>query len=437
MIIQQRTLRKPATLSGVGLHSGTPAEVTFRPAPPNHGLVLRVLGGERPVEIPAIVESVPPEHGGARNTMLARDGVRVLTVEHVLAALSGLGVTNCVIELKGTEPPEPADGSVRPFVDLIEEAGLEDQGLPATYYKVTTPLRYQEGDVEITAVPCDRFLLTFEIDYDDPLIGRQTATYECRPEIFKREIAPCRTFALKDDVPRLQAMGLGLGGTLQNALVVDGGRLLGDAKLRFPDEFVRHKLLDLLGDLTLLGMPIQGHVTARRSGHDANVAFVRQLARRERKAPRIYPPRHPTFWDIATIMEIMPHRYPFLLVDRIVELVNGKRVVGIKNVTLNEPFFQGHFPGHPIMPAVLIIEAMAQTGGVLLLSSVDDPGTKLVYFAGIDQARFRRPVTPGDQVRFVLEMLKIKPPMCKMRGQAFVGDELVAEAELLSTLVDR
>jgi UDP-3-O-[3-hydroxymyristoyl] N-acetylglucosamine deacetylase/3-hydroxyacyl-[acyl-carrier-protein] dehydratase len=195
--------------------------------------------------------------------------------------------------------------------------------------------------------------------------------------------------------------------------------------------------LDLLGDLSLLGMPIQGHVQARLSGHDHNVQFVRLLARRERKLTRIYPSRRPEFWDIAAIMEVLPHRYPFLLVDRIIELVNGKRVVGIKNVTINEPFFQGHFPGHPIMPAVLVVEGMAQTGGVLLLSSVEDPGGKLMYFSGIDQARFRRPVKPGDQLRYELELIKFRGAICKMRGRAFVAGELVAEAELMSTLVER
>jgi UDP-3-O-[3-hydroxymyristoyl] N-acetylglucosamine deacetylase/3-hydroxyacyl-[acyl-carrier-protein] dehydratase len=361
----------------------------------------------------------------------------VQTVEHVLAALAGIGLTNCFVEVTGIEPPEPEDGSVLPYLELLEQAGLEEQGLPATYYKIPFPISLRVGETELDALPSDRFTVTFHIDYADPLIGRQSATFDIRPDVFRREIAGCRTFALKRDVARLQAMGLGRGGTTRNAVIVDDGHVLGDGALRFTDEFVRHKILDLLGDLSLLGMPIQGHIIARRAGHDSNIAFVREIARRERKLPRTYPPRHPTHWDIMAIMEIMPHRYPLLLVDRIVELVNGKRVVGIKNVTINEPFFQGHFPGHPIMPAVLIIEAMAQTGGVLLLSSVDNPAGKLVYFSGIDQARFRRPVLPGDQLRFELELLKMKGPLCKMKGQAFVDGELVAEAELMSTIVDR
>ncbi len=235
----------------------------------------------------------------------------------------------------------------------------------------------------------------------------------------------------------LRERGLARGGSLDNVLVVEGERLLNETPLRFPDEFVRHKILDLLGDLALLGMPLQGHVTAERSGHAGNVTLVRQLARRERKATRIYPPRTPTHWDIVSIMKVMPHRYPFLLVDRILELEAGRRVVGLKNVSINEPFFQGHFPGHPIMPAVLITEAMAQVGGVLLMSSVEHPDTKLVYFSGIDGARFRRPVVPGDQLRFELEMVKMRGPLCKMRGVATVDGERVAEADLMSTIVDR
>lgn len=231
-------------------------------------------------------------------------------------------------------------------------------------------------------------------------------------------------------------MGLGMGGSIDNALIFDNGKLAPGQELRFPDEVVRHKLLDLVGDLSLLGMPIQGHIRARYSGHAANVAFTRLLAKSERKMPRIYPPRDPKHWDIHSIMEIMPHRYPFLLVDRIIELEPAKKVVGIKNVTINEPFFQGHFPGHPIMPAVLITEAMAQTGGVLLLSSVDDSQGKLVYFSGIDNARFRQPVTPGDQLRFELELVKLRGPICKMRGTAWVDGKLVAEADLMSSVVD-
>jgi UDP-3-O-[3-hydroxymyristoyl] N-acetylglucosamine deacetylase/3-hydroxyacyl-[acyl-carrier-protein] dehydratase len=436
MIWLQRTVAREVTVEGIGLHSGKPARMTFVPAPPNTGLVFLVPGPDGEVRMPALVEHAVPAEDLIRATTLTKDGATVHTVEHVLAALAGLGVTNCVIRLEGGEPPVPACGSALSYVEMVDEAGVESQGLPSLYYKINRPVSWRDGDIELSAVPCDHFRLSFHVDYEDPGIGTQEASFEIRPGIFRREIAPARTFALMQDVARLQEQGLALGGSLDNALVFDNGRLGEGQTLRFLDEPVRHKILDLLGDLALLGMPIQGHVRARLSGHAANVAFTRLLAKTERRMPRVYPPRDPVGWDIGSIMDIMPHRYPFLLVDRITEIEPGRRVVGIKNVTINEPFFQGHFPGHPIMPAVLIIEAMAQAGGVLLLSSVEDPRGKLVYFSGIDAARFRRPVTPGDQLRFELEMTKLRGPICKMKGIAYVGDDKVAEADLMSSIVD-
>ncbi len=437
MLFLQRTVADSVEMKGKGLHTGSDSSVTFRPAPPNTGIVFVVPGPDGPVEIPARVENVPAGHGGSRNTTLARDGVEIRTVEHVLSVLSGLGVSNCYVDISGGEPPEPADGSVESFVELLDSVGVVEQGLPCPYHRIGAPVSYRDGDVWLRAEPADTFKLTFSIDYDDPLIGSQTGTFTISPKLYRDEIATARTFALKKDVEKLQEMGLAMGGTLDNALVVDNGKVISNEGLRFPDEFVRHKVLDLIGDLSLLGMPILGHITASRSGHDANVAFTRLLAKAERRSSRIYPPRNPDHWDICSIMHLMPHRYPFLLVDRIVELECGKHVIGYKNVTINEPFFQGHFPDHPIMPAVLLIEAMAQVGGVLLLSSVQNSNEKLVYFSGIDQARFRKPVVPGDQVRFELEMVKMRGPVCKMRGTAYVDGDKVAEADLMSSVVDR
>jgi len=432
----QRTVEHDVTIEGIGLHSGAPARMTFQPAPPNSGLVFVVPGPKGDVRIPALVEHAVAAADLVRATTLVFEGTTVHTVEHVLAALYGMGVTNCIIRLEGGEPPVVGCASSLPYVEMLDRAGVRDQGLPATLYRITRPVSLTLGDAEITATPADDFRVSFEIAYDDPLIGRQFADFEVRPWIFRKEIAPARTFAMMRDVEGLRAQGLALGGSLENALVYNNGVLEGGQSARFTDECVRHKILDLLGDLALLGMPLQGHVHARFAGHAANVEFTRLLAKAERRMPRIYPPREPKHWDIASIMEIMPHRYPFLLVDRITELEPGKRVVGLKNVTINEPFFQGHFPGHPIMPAVLIIEAMAQVGGVLLLSSVEDPRGKLVYFSGIDAARFRQPVLPGDQLRFELELIKLRGSLCKMRGTGWVGDTLVAEAELMSTIVD-
>ncbi|MBU8871999.1 MAG: UDP-3-O-acyl-N-acetylglucosamine deacetylase [Gemmatimonadales bacterium] len=436
MIWLQKTIEESVSMEGTGLHTGRKTRMTLSPAELNTGLVFLAQGPDGQVEIPALVENVAPREDLVRATTLVKDGVRINTVEHVLAALMGMGVTNCRITLDGNEPPVPGCGSSLSYVNLIEEAGIREQGLPGCYFKINRPFHYSDGTAEISAEPADHFRISFHIDYDDPSIGVQSTTFDIRREIFKKEVAPARTFALLRDVKKLRDMGLGQGGSEHNALIFDNGAIVGGQELRFPDECVRHKVLDLLGDLALLGMPIQGHIKARLSGHAANVDFTRILAKAERKLPRIYPARKPEHWDISSIMEIMPHRFPFLLVDRILKLEPGKRVTGIKNVTINEPFFQGHFPGHPIMPAVIIIEAMAQVGGVLLLSSAEDSRGKLVYFSGIDEARFRQPVVPGDQVRFELELLKLRGPLCKMRGTAWVGDVKVAEAVLLSTVVE-
>jgi len=406
MLWFQKTLKKEVSVEGVGLHSGKFARMTFAPAPPNTGLVFVVPGSDGEVRIPAVVENVAPESDLIRATALNKDGVTIHTVEHVLSGLAGMGVTNCLIHLEGGEPPVPDCASAMAYVAMIDKAGLKDQGLPAMYYKINRPVSWRSGDVELSAEPADHFTISFTVVYDDPGIGTQHATFSIHPETYRKEIAPARTFALMRDVAKLREMGLVKGGSFENACVFDDGKLAGGQKLRFVDEPVRHKILDLLGDLTLLGMPIKGHIKAQLSGHAGNVELI------------------------------MPHRYPFLLIDRIIEMEPGKRVVGLKNVTINEPFFQGHFPGHPIMPAVLIIEAMAQAGGVLLMNTVGDPLGKLVYFSGIDNARFRQPVTPGDQLRFELELVKLRGPICKMRGTAFVDGAKVAEADLMSTIVE-
>jgi UDP-3-O-[3-hydroxymyristoyl] N-acetylglucosamine deacetylase / 3-hydroxyacyl-[acyl-carrier-protein] dehydratase len=436
MLWLQRTIGKEVTLEGVGLHTGQTTRLTLAPAPPNTGLVFRVRCEAGAAEIPALIENVPTGESAVRNTTIARGEIKVFTVEHLLAALYGMGVTNCYLDLQGNEPPITTCGSALPYVQLLEEAGLVYQGLPAGHFPVKSPVALRENGIEIVAEPCDHFRLSMWVDYDDPLIGEQAASYEITPAIFAREIAPARTFAFMQDVIDLRARGYAQGGSLETALVIDSGQLAGGQTFRFPDEIVRHKLLDLLGDLALLGMPLQAHIKARRSGHAANTRFTRKLADLERRSSRIFPQRRPQGFDIASILEVMPHRYPFLLVDRICELEPGRRVVGLKNVTINEPFFQGHFPGHPIMPGVLIIEALAQAGGVLLLTGVDDPRGKLVYFGGIDAARFRRPVLPGDVLTLTCELLKLRGPICKMRGVATVGEEKVAEAVLMASLVD-
>jgi UDP-3-O-[3-hydroxymyristoyl] N-acetylglucosamine deacetylase/3-hydroxyacyl-[acyl-carrier-protein] dehydratase len=432
----QRTIAREARLQGVGIHTGVSGTVTFRPAPENHGVVF--VRADLP-ESPRV--HVRPEHAvydpaNGRRAILAENGVQIHTMEHVLATVSGLGIDNLVIETSTMEIVEPADGSALPFARLLRETGIVEQQAGRRHIKISKPVTLRHGAVELTAVPADGYRITFTIDYDHPAVGAQTVSFDLNENVFEKEIAPARTFVLERDVKQLQAQGLIRGGSLGNAVVIGDQGVLNEGGLRFPNEFVRHKVLDLMGDLSLLGAPLLGHVIASRSGHMTHVEFVKKLAREVPRAGR-REGRPSGEWDISAIMDIMPHRYPLLLVDRILELEEGKRIVGQKNVTINEPFFEGHFPGHPIMPGVLIVEAMAQCGGVLLLNMVDDPGGKLVYFIGIDEAKFRRPVLPGDVLRLELVLEKLKGRICRMKGQAFVDGQLAAEAILTSSIVDR
>ncbi len=436
MIWLQRTVGKPVSSEGVGLHTGETTRLTLTPAPPHTGLVFRVRQSGRQAEIPALVEYLAPADASRRNTSLTRGEVTIVTVEHVLASLLGMGVTNCYLDLEGREPPVDGCASALPYVRMLEEARIVAQGVPASVLHVSSPVEVRHGDAQVGVESCDHFRITFQVDYQDDFIGRQEASFAIRPDIFARQLAPARTFAFLEDVHKLREMGLAQGGSLETTLVIADGKLAEGQSLRFPDEFVRHKILDLLGDVALLGMPIQGHLRAFRSGHVTNALFARALDRLARNGGRVAPPRGATGFDIGSILDIMPHRYPFLLVDRILEMEPDRRVLALKNVTINEPFFQGHFPGHPIMPGVLIIEAMAQAGGALLLTSVSEPVGKLVYFTGIDAARFRRPVVPGDQLHLECELIKQRGPICKMRGTATVAGEKVAEAELMAKLVE-
>ena len=434
----QRTLAGPASYEGIGLHTGVAARLTLLPAAPDSGItIVRSDLPDRP-RIPVRPESAGNDRDHLRRTILRSGATEVHTVEHVLAVVLGLGIDNTVIEISGPEAPEPVDGSVRPIVEKILEAGIVTQDAPRRPLTVRKPVDFSEDGVQIVALPHEGFRVSFTIQYDNPVLGTQHASFEITPESFAREIAPARTFVLYEDVEALRKAGMIKGGTTRNAVVVKDREIMSEGPLRFPDEFVRHKILDLLGDLCLLGRPFQGHVMSIKSGHDTNVRFVRHLlAATEERAGNYDDILDKTHFDIAAIERIMPHRYPMLLVDRILLLEERKRVVGLKNVTVNEPFFVGHFPGHPIMPAVLIIEAMAQAGGVLLLHAVDDPDSKLVYFMAIDNAKFRRPVLPGDQLIFDLEMVRFKSSTCKMTGRCYVRGQLVAEADLLSKVVDR
>jgi UDP-3-O-[3-hydroxymyristoyl] N-acetylglucosamine deacetylase/3-hydroxyacyl-[acyl-carrier-protein] dehydratase len=437
MIRQQRTIAREFALCGRGLHTGNEVTLRFKPAPAHSGVRFVRTDLDEPVEIPALVTNVASEKPAYRNTSLQRGDAVIYTVEHVLSACYGLQIDNVTIEISSSEPPEPEDGRYDFFVRPLKDAGAVSQGAPCRALEIDRPIVYREGDVEITAVPAAGFRASFTLVYENRHIGTQYVTLDITPEAFEKELAPARTFILREEIESLRKLGLAKGGSLGNTIVFDENGMVNEEPMRFRDECARHKLLDLVGDLSLLGAPIKGHIHAVRSGHRTNVEFVKELWKLKERKMREKTAAEKGHWDIDLIQKIMPHRYPFLLVDRIIELEDRKRVVGIKNVTINEPFFVGHFPGHPIMPAVLIIEAMAQVGGVMLLNTVDNPANYLVYFTRIDKARFRKPVLPGDQLRFELELLALKMRVCKMHGRAYVGTDLVAEAELQANIVER
>jgi UDP-3-O-[3-hydroxymyristoyl] N-acetylglucosamine deacetylase/3-hydroxyacyl-[acyl-carrier-protein] dehydratase len=454
--VKQRTIRREARVSGVGLHTGNRSNLVFRPAAAGTGIVFVRTDLPGAPRIPADVTHVV---GLDRGTSLGTDGAKVHTVEHVLAAVTALGIDNLIVEVDANEPPV-GDGSALPFFLSLKEAGIAEDDHERAVFSLNRPFHFHEGIVQFTLVPSDRFQVTFSIDFDHPLIGHQYASFEITPDVFERELAPARTFGFLHEVEKLKEAGLIRGGSLDNAIVIGEREILNRGSLRFPNEFVRHKILDLIGDLSLFGREIKAHVIAHRSGHKTNVKLVNALlevARDERNGGRAYgaPLERPAArgdghppasggpiageapFGIHDILSVIPHRFPFLLVDRILELEPGRRIVGIKNVTINEPFFTGHFPGHPVMPGVLIVEAMGQAGGFLLLNSFDAPADKLVYFVGLDDVRFRKLVEPGDQLRMELALVKLRGRTCRMTGTATVDGARVAEATLTAMVVDR
>jgi len=425
----QRTLQSTVTIEGTGLHTGQPVKATLVPADPDTGLVFRRVDLENQPGLSATVDSVA---GTSWETVLGEGEARVGTIEHLLAPLTVFGIDNLEILLEGPEPPA-LDGSGCEWCSLIRESGIQDQdGTESRSIVVREPFVVREGDSTYTIAPHDGYRVTAVIEFDHPAIGRQSATVEVEPETFCSEIAPARTFGLESWREMLNARGLALGATYDNTIVATDDGLAQGTELRFPDEFVRHKILDLVGDLSLVGAHILGHVIAERPSHRGNVAVARRLrnmlARPVEGGPAL---------DINRILEYIPHRYPFLLIDRVLEFEGGKRILGLKNVTINEPFFQGHFPEHPIMPGVLIVEAMAQAGGLLLMNEFDDPQSKVVYFMSLDDVKFRRPVMPGDQLIFELRMLQLRGRTCRMQGVTRVGDHVVAEATMMARVMDK
>ncbi len=463
MFDKQRTIRREITMSGIGLHTGNQCNMTFKPAAEDTGI--RFVRVDLP-GAPWVQADIDHVVDISRGTTLQSGEAKVYTVEHVLAAFAGLQLDNMIVELDGNEPPV-GDGSAKPYVDKLLEAGIIMQDADKFYLEIDTPMAYSEKErgVDLVVAPSDDLRITFMIDYKNPALGTQYTTLVDLEKEFVDEFAAARTFCFLSEVEMLKDAGLIKGGGLQNAVVIydsDLGQvevdrirralnlkdeafvgetgIINDIPLRFYNEPVRHKTLDLLGDLFLIGAPFKGHVLAARSGHKANVELarrMRQLYKKKKIAGKYAGKNKGVFFDINAILKIMPHRYPFLLIDRIIDLEPDKRVIAMKNVTINEPFFQGHFPDHPIMPGVMILEAMAQAGGVLLLNAIAEPQTKVVYFMSIDNAKFRKPVLPGDQLRFELEMHAFRRNTCKMSGKTFVDDDLVASADFMAMVIDR
>lgn len=464
MLVHQRTIKEPITLHGVGLHTGVTTTMTFKPAPEHFGIRFRRIDLGGSPEIPALVDLVIDV---ARGTTISLGEARVHTVEHILAALVGLQIDNIIIEVDNIEPPI-LDGSSMPFVEALLKAGLQEQEAPKDYLIIDQTVQYKDEKkgVDIVGLPTNDYRLTVLIDYQNPVLGSQhTGLFNLEKE-FIQEFAPARTFCFLHEVEALHAQGLIKGGNLDNAIVIvdrdlstedlrriatklgigeslilGANGILNNKSLRFKNEPARHKLLDLIGDLALIGVPLKAQILAARPGHAANIEFAKLVRKLylQKKLVRKYQheKKEGVVFDINAIQKILPHRYPFILVDKIIDFELDKRIVGVKNVTVNEPFFMGHFPGQLIMPGVLIIESMAQTGGILLLNGLDNPDGKLVYFMSINNAKFRKPVTAGDQIIVEVEMTNRRSKLCHMQCKAYVDGNLVAEAELSAAIVDR
>lgn len=433
---KQRTIAKQISISGIGLHTANKVNLTFKPAEIDSGVnFIRTDLPSRPVIKVSLDYLLPPSRS-PRRTSIGTDSVEIHTIEHLMAALVGLGIDNIYIEIDNNEVPG-LDGSSLDFLEVLIKAGIKEQEKVRQYYSIREPLFAEEDGAFIMVVPSPEFKVTYTISYDHPMLKAQFLELNIDAEVFKKEIAASRTFCLENEATGLQGMGLGKGANYDNTLVIGKSGVIKN-KLRYEDEFIRHKILDLLGDLYVLGCPLKAHIVAVKSGHSLNLKLIHKINQQRQRhllggIGVDYRPGIGEELDTQAIMKILPHRQPFLFVDKIIFLERGKRAVGIKNVTINDYFFKGHFPNKPVMPGVLVIEAMAQVGGVMMLSPEENRG-KIAYFMSISNAKFRKPVVPGDQLILEIEAGRLKSRTGQVHGRALVDGKLVAEADLMFAL---
>ncbi len=433
----QKTLAKSISLSGLALHTGNKVNLTFHPAPENHGFKFKRIDlTDHPV-LDAHVDLVKQVE---RATTIADGAIKIHTIEHVLSSLTGMGVDNCLIEMDSNEPPI-CEGSAREYVHMINEAGIVEQNAPCNFFTLREPIHiFGKDGAMILAIPDEEFKISCT-NANHTGFFTQYLSETINPKMYETQIAPARTFVFYEEVQKLMESGLIKGGSLENAVVIRGQSVLSKEPLRFPDEFVRHKILDIIGDLSLIGRRLRSHIIAVKTGHGLNVEMARAIYKQYQKyfgGTRFDDIRKPIMegtLDIGDILKIMPHRYPFLLVDRILKFDGENKATGLKQVTINEPFFQGHFPRHPVMPGVLQVEAMAQVASILLLRNPENQG-KIGFFMSCDNVKFRKPVVPGDSLIIECEMTRSRGKIGKASAKCYVNNEVVSEGDLMFTVVD-